>query len=101
MDVNKSFAIVASIFFIMFFGMFWIISISDAWINTPTNYSININMDNETRDAIERLSDIQYDTKCIVKEYDNLDIYDDYDDSYYQQRILVKEYLSTNCTIVE
>ena len=59
MDFNKSFAVVGSIGLIMFFGMFWILSISNAWINTPTNYSININMDEETKESVIAVSTLQ------------------------------------------
>lgn len=59
MDFNKSFTIVTSIGIIMFIGMFWVLSISQAWQNTPTNYTININMDNNTKESVIRISELQ------------------------------------------
>lgn len=56
MDNNKSFTIVAVVGLIMFFGMFWVLSITNAWINTPTEYVFKIEMDNNTQRVLENLN---------------------------------------------
>lgn len=33
--------------------------ISNAWVNTPTNFEFNINMDNNTKDSINNISYLQ------------------------------------------
>ena len=63
--------------------------------NTPTNYTINFNMDNETKDAITKFSEMDLkNTKCIVKEYETIIVGNE------ERKILVNEFISDNCMIV-
>lgn len=84
-------------FLIMFYGMFIAMSISNMDSEIRTFHTIN--MDNETKEALIKLSDINSNTKCIVKEYEQIKINNkNYKDS---RRLLVNEYVSTNCSIVQ
>lgn len=53
------------VFVIMFFGMFWVLSMSNADIKTSHN--ITLNTDNQTRDALSYMSKIK---EFEIKEND-------------------------------
>ena len=56
MDFNKNFTIVASIGLIMFLGMFYVLSISNAYINSPSEFTLRFEIENKTQDVIKNLN---------------------------------------------
>lgn len=59
MDTNTSFTIVMTMSIISLCSMSWVWNISNAWVNTPSNYSIDLNMNKETKEAVIAVSNLQ------------------------------------------
>lgn len=92
-----------TLFGISFVIMFWgsLISLSLSNMDSEIRTTHTINMDNQTKEALIKLSDMPYNTKCIVKEYDYAYVYEELDSEWdsYKRRILVNEYITNNCSI--
>lgn len=59
---DKSITIVLSVFIVMFFSFLISLSLTNAYVNSPTNFTtshyMELNTDNNTRDSLEHMSDI-------------------------------------------
>ena len=59
---DKSITILGSVFFIMFFGFLITLTLSDAYQNSPTNFTtshyLELTADNETRDSLYYISEV-------------------------------------------
>ena len=40
----------------MFFGLFWVLSISNAYINSPSEFTIRFEIENQTQEVIKNLN---------------------------------------------
>ena len=56
MNTNKTITIIATVGMIMFFGTLWIITISNAYINSPSEFTLRFEIENNTQEVITGLN---------------------------------------------
>ena len=69
---DKSVTILGSVFIIMFFSCLISISLNDAYVNSPTNFTtshyMELNTDNNTRESLRHMSQInEDDLECELR----------------------------------
>ncbi len=95
---DMSITILGSVFIVMMFSAIMVANVTDAYKNSPTNFTtshyLELNVDNNTRDSLEYLSDIkEHQTReNNIECYNRLLYYNQYKNAWY---IVDEEYIDS------